>query len=63
MGGNTLRMPSRGFMLKAGIKRELIVPYTPQRNGVSERKNRAIVCATKEMLHDQNIPKFLWAEA
>jgi len=49
------------FFVEAGIKRELAVPYTPQQNGVLERKNRAIVGTTKEMLHDHNIPKFLWA--
>jgi hypothetical protein len=39
------------------------VPYNPQQNGVSERKNRSIVGATKAMLHDQDLPMFLWAEA
>jgi hypothetical protein len=39
------------------------VSYNPQQNGVSERKNRSIVGATKAMLHDQDLPMFLWAEA
>jgi hypothetical protein len=39
------------------------VPYNPQQNGVAERKNRAIVGATRAMLHDQRLPLFLWAEA
>ena len=41
----------------------MIVPYTPQHNGVAERKNRSIVGATRAMLHDQSLPLFLWAEA
>jgi transposase InsO family protein len=45
------------------IKRELIVPYNPQQNGVVERKNKAIVGVARAMLHDQGIPLFLWAEA
>lgn len=28
------------FCKEVGIKRELIVPYNPQQNGVAERKNR-----------------------
>jgi transposase InsO family protein len=48
---------------REGIKRELIVPYNPQQNGVVERKNRAIVGAVRAMLHDQRLPLFLWAEA
>jgi hypothetical protein len=48
---------------KEGYKRELTTPYNPQQNGVAERKNRSIVEATKAMIHDQNLPMHLWAEA
>ena len=48
---------------KQGIRRQLTVPYTPQQNGVAERKNRSIVEAARTMLHDQSLPFFLWAEA
>jgi hypothetical protein len=47
----------------SGIKRELIVPYNPQQNGVAERKNRTICEAARAMMHDQNLPLCLWAEA
>ena len=30
---------------------------------MAERKNRAIVGATRAMLHDQGLPLFLWVEA
>ena len=36
--------------------------YTPEQNGVAERKNRTIVEATCAMLCDQGLPKFLWGE-
>jgi transposase InsO family protein len=62
-GGEYTSYAFKKFCTKAGIKRELTVPYTPQQNGVSERKNRAIVGAAKAMLHDQDLPKFLWAKA
>ena len=41
------------------IKRELSTPYNPQQNGVTERKNRTIMEATREMLHDQDLPMHL----
>ena len=48
---------------ESGIKREFSTPYNPQQNGVAERKNRTIMEATKSMLHDQDLPMHLWAEA
>jgi hypothetical protein len=36
------------------------VPYNPEQNGVSKRKNWSIVGAAKTMLHDQDLPMFLW---
>ncbi len=41
----------------------MIVPYNPDKNGVAEWKNRSIQESVKEMLHDQDLPKFLWGEA
>ena len=38
-------------------------PYNPQQNGVAERKNRTIMEAARVMLHDQDLPMHLWAEA
>ena len=46
-----------------GIKRETTTAYTPEQNGVVERKNRTIIEATCAMLHDQGLLKFLWGEA
>jgi transposase InsO family protein len=51
------------YCIAAGIKKELIIPYNPQQNGVAERKNRTIVEAAWAMIHDQGLPLFLWAEA
>jgi len=51
------------FCTKEGIKREWIAPYNLEQNGMAERKNRTIVGATKAMLYDQDLPRYLWAEA
>ena len=56
---------SNGFLKYCSeerIKKEHIVPHTPQKNG-AERKNKTMVGATKAMLFDQGLPIFLWAEA
>ena len=51
------------YCRQEGIRRQLTLPYTPEQNGVAERKNRSIVGAARAMLHDQSLPFFLWAEA
>ena len=51
------------FCKEVGIKRETTTLYTFEQNGVAERKNHTIVEVVRSMLHDQRLPKFLWAEA
>jgi transposase InsO family protein len=51
------------FCAQHGIRRQMTVPYNPQQNGVTERKNRAITGAARSMLHDQSLPLYLWVEA
>ena len=41
----------------------MTTPYNPQQNGVAKRKNRTIMEVARAMLHDQDIPMHLWAEA
>jgi hypothetical protein len=62
-GGEYTSKEFMDFYVGEGIRRELIVPYNPQQNGVVERKNRAIVGVARAMLHDQGLPLFLWDEA
>ena len=42
---------------------KLTTPYNPKQNGVAERKNRTIMEAARAMLHHQDLPMNLWAEA
>ena len=62
-GGEYTSKEIIAFCKEFGIKRELIVPYNPEQNGVVERKNRSIEESVKAMLHGQDLPKFLWGEA
>jgi transposase InsO family protein len=43
------------FCTRAGIRRQMIVPYNPKQNRVVERKNKAITGAARSMLHDQTL--------
>jgi len=62
-GGEYVDKDFTDYCTKEGIRREWIVPYNPEQNGVAESKNGTIVEATKAMLYDQDMPKSLWAEA
>nr|GFC59042.1 putative ribonuclease H-like domain-containing protein [Tanacetum cinerariifolium] len=44
-----------------GIKRD--VPRTPQKNGITERKNMTLIEAARTMLADLLLPIPFWAEA
>nr|GEX93261.1 uncharacterized mitochondrial protein AtMg00810-like [Tanacetum cinerariifolium] len=45
------------------IKREFSVARTPQQNGITERKNKTLIEATRTMLVDSKLPTTFWAEA
>jgi transposase InsO family protein len=44
-----------GFLEEEGIKHELSSPYTPQQNGVVERKNRTLLDMARTMLDDTRL--------
>jgi transposase InsO family protein len=50
-------------LLEEGIKHEFSSPYTPQQNGVVERKNRTLLDMARTMLDEYKTPDRFWAEA
>jgi hypothetical protein len=52
-----------GFLEEEGIKHEFSSPYTPQQNGVVERKNRTLLDMARTMLDEYKTPDRIWAEA
>ncbi|GJW60347.1 zinc finger, CCHC-type containing protein [Tanacetum coccineum] len=46
-----------------GIARQLTAPYSPQQNGVVERRNRTIMSTTRCMMKATNMPQIFWAKA
>ena len=51
------------FCREHGIEHNFSAPYTPQQNGVVERKNRTLEEMARTMLLACNLPKGYWAEA
>jgi transposase InsO family protein len=45
------------------IKHEVSATYTPQQNGVVERKNRTLITLARTMIDEYNTPERFWAEA
>jgi hypothetical protein len=62
-GGEFTSSAFNDFCSESGIKRQLTAAYTPQQNGVSERKNRTIMNMVRSMLAGMNVPKRFWPEA
>ncbi|KAL5648114.1 hypothetical protein ACJX0J_042469, partial [Zea mays] len=52
-----------GFLEDEGIKHAFSSPYTPQQNGVVERKNRTLLDMARTMLDEYKTPNRFWAEA
>ena len=51
------------FLDEEGIKHEFSAPYTPQQNGVVERKNRTLIEMARTMLDEYKTSEEFWAEA
>ena len=62
-GGEYTSKAFHEFCSSKGITRELPSPYTPQRNGVAERRNRSLLDITRCLLLDRALPGHLWGEA
>jgi hypothetical protein len=45
------------------IKHEVSATYTPQQNGVVERKNMTVITLARTMIDEYNTPEWFWAEA
>lgn len=62
-GGEFCSHEFQVFCEKRGITRHLTAPYSPQQNGVVERRNRTLLGMTRCILKHMSIPNYLWGEA
>lgn len=51
------------FLKESGIKRQLTAAYSPQQNGIAERKNRTVLNMVRSMLSEKEMPRMFWPEA
>jgi transposase InsO family protein len=62
-GSEFKNLQVKEFLEEEGIKHEFSAPYTPQQNGVVERKNRALIVMARTMLGEFKTPERFWSEA
>jgi transposase InsO family protein len=51
------------FLDQEGIKHEFSAPYTPQQNGVVERKSRTLIEMVRTLLDEYKTQDIFWAKA
>ena len=61
--GGEYEFPFQEICLENGIIHQMTTPYTPQQNGVSERKNRTLKEMMNALLLSSGLPQNLWGEA
>jgi transposase InsO family protein len=62
-GGEYTSNEFQEFCVKQGMERQLTIAYSPQQNGVAERRNRTICEMARSMLIEKEMPVRFWAEA
>lgn len=62
-GGEYNSVDFINYCEQQGVKRFLIAPYSPQQNGVADRKNQNILDIVRSMLKSKKMLKEFWAEA
>jgi transposase InsO family protein len=61
-GGDYFSNEFSEYLKEHGIQRKYSCSYSPQQNGIAERKNRQIVEIAHAMLNEKNLPNYFWAE-
>jgi transposase InsO family protein len=62
-GSEFKNLQVEGFLEEEGIKHKFSAPYTPQQNGVVERKNRTLIDMARTMLREYKTPERFWSKA
>ncbi|XP_013616919.1 PREDICTED: uncharacterized protein LOC106323322 [Brassica oleracea var. oleracea] len=62
-GGEFTSNEFNNFCEENGIQRHLTAPYSPQQNGVVERRNRTILEMTRSILKHMSVLNYMWGEA
>ncbi|KAJ9546970.1 hypothetical protein OSB04_019513 [Centaurea solstitialis] len=57
------RQEFNNHLMECGIVSQLTPPYTPQMNGVSERRNRTLLDMVRSMMCHSSLPMSFWGHA
>ena len=59
-GGEFVSHEFNQYCNDSGIERYLTAPYTPQENGVVERRNRTMMEMARSIMKHMGVPNYLW---
>lgn len=59
-GAEYLEQDMKDYMISNGIHHQTSCVYTPQQNGIAERKNRHLLEVTRSLMFAMHVPKYLW---
>ncbi|KAL0641881.1 hypothetical protein Bca4012_102535 [Brassica carinata] len=62
-GGEYTGSAFKNHLAQHGILHQTSCPYTPQQNGVAERKNRHLMEVARSMMFQMSVPKRFWSDA
>lgn len=62
-GGEYTSKDFEAFCTSQGIVHEVTAPYTPQHNGLAERRNRTLLDMARSMIKQKKLPHQFWGEA
>lgn len=62
-GGEYMSNYLENYFNSEGIEIQYTAPYTPELNGIAERKNRSLIEMVRCMLNESKLPKIFWGEA
>ncbi|GAU33702.1 hypothetical protein TSUD_148530 [Trifolium subterraneum] len=62
-GGEYTSKEFENYCKDQGIIHEVTSPYTPQHNGLAERRNRSILDTARSMVKQKGLPHRFWGEA
>ena len=61
-GGEFVNLQMKKHLLECGIEHRISCPYTPQQNGLAERKHRHIIELSLSMMFQSHMPLQYWVD-
>ncbi|WVZ81780.1 hypothetical protein U9M48_029122 [Paspalum notatum var. saurae] len=62
-GGEFTAVTFEEYCTEKGVHRQLTAPYSPQQNGVVERRNQTVMAMARCLLKARKVPGTFWGEA